>query len=138
MLVEIDKCLVRTVDLVDSRFGQADFPQVRLRGGAVARHLVGLEPGLGSDGQQLPGAEQAVLVSRMQPLRRLGTRQVWSSSIYIRLWYFAHIFAAYPLIALVRGRFHRIPPGHCQKCGYDLTGNESGTCPECGLEVEQA
>lgn len=23
-------------------------------------------------------------------------------------------------------------PGHCRKCGYDLTGNESGVCPECG------
>ena len=23
-------------------------------------------------------------------------------------------------------------PGHCQKCDYDLTGNVSGTCPECG------
>jgi hypothetical protein len=23
-------------------------------------------------------------------------------------------------------------PGHCAKCDYDLTGNESGTCPECG------
>ena len=23
-------------------------------------------------------------------------------------------------------------PGHCQKCGYDLTGNVSGVCPECG------
>jgi hypothetical protein len=21
---------------------------------------------------------------------------------------------------------------HCNKCGYDLTGNTSGTCPECG------
>ena len=20
----------------------------------------------------------------------------------------------------------------CKKCGYDLAGNESGTCPECG------
>ena len=26
----------------------------------------------------------------------------------------------------------RIPPGHCQTCGYDLTGNVSGRCPECG------
>jgi hypothetical protein len=25
--------------------------------------------------------------------------------------------------------------GHCQECGYDLTGNESGRCPECGTEV---
>ncbi len=24
------------------------------------------------------------------------------------------------------------PPGHCP-CGYDLTGNESGVCPECGM-----
>ena len=27
------------------------------------------------------------------------------------------------------------PPGHCQKCSYDLTGNESGVCPECGAEI---
>ena len=24
----------------------------------------------------------------------------------------------------------------CPVCGYDLTGNESGVCPECGTEVE--
>lgn len=24
------------------------------------------------------------------------------------------------------------PPGHCQRCSYDLTGNVSGRCPECG------
>jgi hypothetical protein len=29
----------------------------------------------------------------------------------------------------------RIPPGHCQKCGYSLTGNTSGVCPECGEKV---
>lgn len=23
------------------------------------------------------------------------------------------------------------PAGCCQECGYDLTGNESGRCPEC-------
>jgi len=26
-------------------------------------------------------------------------------------------------------------PGHCCLCGYDLTGNTSGTCPECGSAV---
>lgn len=25
------------------------------------------------------------------------------------------------------------PDGHCRHCGYDLTGNESGVCPECGV-----
>ncbi|MGQ9649774.1 MAG: hypothetical protein ACUVXJ_06675 [Phycisphaerae bacterium] len=29
----------------------------------------------------------------------------------------------------------RIPPGHCQKCGYNLTGNVSGVCPECGEKI---
>ncbi len=29
----------------------------------------------------------------------------------------------------------RVPPGHCRRCGYDLTGNKSGVCPECGAAV---
>lgn len=36
----------------------------------------------------------------------------------------------------------RYPAGCCQKCGYDLTGNESGRCPECAQpfmpETQQA
>ncbi|MFH1746134.1 MAG: hypothetical protein ABIG44_03715 [Planctomycetota bacterium] len=28
-----------------------------------------------------------------------------------------------------------IPPGHCRKCGYNLTGNVSGVCPECGEAI---
>jgi len=27
-------------------------------------------------------------------------------------------------------------PGHCRKCEYDLTGNVSGICPECGTPVQ--
>ena len=26
----------------------------------------------------------------------------------------------------------RIQPGHCPHCGYNLTGNTSGVCSECG------
>lgn len=26
----------------------------------------------------------------------------------------------------------------CRKCGYDLTGNQSGLCPECGTPIEGA
>ena len=29
-------------------------------------------------------------------------------------------------------RDRRPPRGHCQQCGYDLTGNVTGICPECG------
>jgi hypothetical protein len=27
------------------------------------------------------------------------------------------------------------PIGHCQSCGYNLQGNTSGTCPECGKAI---
>jgi hypothetical protein len=26
-------------------------------------------------------------------------------------------------------------PGFCGRCGYDLTGNTSGVCPECGWKL---
>ena len=32
----------------------------------------------------------------------------------------------------------RFKPGHCRSCGYDLTGNLSGVCPECGAAVPVA
>ena len=28
------------------------------------------------------------------------------------------------------------PCGQCSNCGYDLTGNVSGVCPECGNRVK--
>lgn len=47
-------------------------------------------------------------------------------------------FAAYPTFAFVRGplrRWRRRRKDSCVRCGYDLQGNESGVCPECGTEV---
>ena len=55
--------------------------------------------------------------------------------ITARIWMLLVFFAA---VAGIGWRFERRrpPPGHCP-CGYDLTGNVSGTCPECGIEVRQ-
>ena len=33
---------------------------------------------------------------------------------------------------------HGTPPGHCTTCGYNLTGNESGICSECGTPIPAA
>jgi hypothetical protein len=41
-------------------------------------------------------------------------------------------FCWYRTRAPVRRPF---PPGRCRKCGYNLTGNVSGRCPECGTPV---
>ncbi len=42
-------------------------------------------------------------------------------------------------VAVGRRRYRalmgRYALGHCQACGYDLTGNVSGKCPECGAVV---
>lgn len=32
--------------------------------------------------------------------------------------------------------YKAVSPGLCRKCGYDLTGNTSGRCPECGESFE--
>ena len=37
--------------------------------------------------------------------------------------------------AFVFWRDRPSPPGHCPRCRYDLTGNVSGVCPECGRAV---
>lgn len=47
----------------------------------------------------------------------------------------AIIFAFWPLVALVRGpirRRYRRRRGLCPGCGYNLAGNVTGVCPECG------
>ena len=51
--------------------------------------------------------------------------------------YFCPLWLPFLLVLIPTGYLlwrdrRRIPLGHCQKCGYDLTGNESGKCPECG------
>ena len=49
--------------------------------------------------------------------------------------YVPFLAVAVPTLLLRRFRPKPLKPGHC-RCGYDLTGNTSGVCPECGIEVQ--
>lgn len=56
---------------------------------------------------------------------------------WIPLWMVLVVTASH--IAFVVLRMHRRRrrlPHACMSCAYDLTGNESGVCPECGMIVE--
>ncbi|MBN2563246.1 MAG: hypothetical protein JXQ75_20180 [Phycisphaerae bacterium] len=54
---------------------------------------------------------------------------------YLAMGVLCLLTAAIPqVIAWLRDR-RRCAPGLCERCGYDLTGNVSGRCPECGTAV---
>lgn len=58
----------------------------------------------------------------------------------IPIWIIFLIFTTYPTVVFILGplcRWRRRRMGMCLSCGYDLTGNESGTCPECGIEIAE-
>ena len=81
-------------------------------------------------GRELPANYEGIMASTK------GFR--WS--IGLPMWALFVVFTAYPASALVRGfvrGWRRRKLGLCLKCGYDLTGNVSGVCPECGTEVPQ-
>jgi len=57
------------------------------------------------------------------------------TNLQVPAWLPAPIFAAYPVVAFIIGpmrRWRRRMQGQCLACGYNLTGNVSGVCPECG------
>ena len=54
------------------------------------------------------------------------------------IWVVTILFFAWPSVALWRGplrRHWRRKRAQCLCCGYNLTGNTSGICPECGTPI---
>jgi len=67
-----------------------------------------------------------------------GVQTTSQGHVRIPLWGPMVLFLLYPAINLVRGplrRWRRRRKGLCLRCGYDLRGNASGVCPECGLPM---
>ncbi len=69
---------------------------------------------------------------------RYSVRSFVRTWIIMPLWIPFLAFGIFPAIAFARGPFRRWRQpgdGYCIRCGYDLTGNVSGVCPECGSPV---
>ena len=65
----------------------------------------------------------------------LQTRQ-FRTDLWFPLWI---VFAAVSVPTAIIWIWSSPPrPGHCVSCGYDLTGNKSGRCPECGTPTADA
>jgi hypothetical protein len=52
---------------------------------------------------------------------------------WLPLWIPFAIFSGTALLLHARAR--KPKPGTCAKCGYNLTGNVTGVCPECGTRT---
>lgn len=68
------------------------------------------------------------------------SRRVWRNGVSygmsLPLWLMLSAVAL-PTWFLWRRDRRRIPPGHCEHCGYNLTGNTTGVCPECGQRFRE-
>jgi hypothetical protein len=74
-------------------------------------------------------------VERDRSRGREATSQRLAWHATVQLWLLFVLFSAYPATVFVRGplrRYRRQRRGLCLKCGYNLTGNVTGVCPECG------
>jgi hypothetical protein len=75
--------------------------------------------------------------------RRWNIPDVYTRMVEIPLWPLAIPFVIKGYAACMRVRRHqrvrRLILQHlCPSCRYDLTGNVSGVCPECGMKIAEA
>lgn len=69
----------------------------------------------------------------------IGTGNWKYFGVDLPLWAFVAGLLIHPAFAFFRGpvrRRRRLRRNQCLHCGYDRTGNTSGTCPECGTRYD--
>jgi len=94
---------------------------------------------LGKDGTAEYGGSALQLLQNFTSQKFSAPFPFWS--IGIPCWLAVAIFALLPgfmigqsAVGGLRRRLRALR-GRCSKCGYNLTGNASGVCPECGAKV---
>lgn len=86
-------------------------------------------------------------VTRVWRIGRTGQYSYWFevsqgrlySPVRVPVWALVALLATCPAVAVIHGplrRWNRRRRGLCLRCGYNLTGNASGICPECGKKIE--
>jgi len=79
-------------------------------------------------------SEYDLVSTSFQPPRRMAGPVIRLNGVRTHVKLPIALLIAYPLLAVVADRIRRrrVLPGHCTTCGYNLTGNTTGVCPECG------
>ena len=64
---------------------------------------------------------------------------LWAVASWFHHVFICVLFAILPIIWFInwlKTRRRLAMLGKCRACGYDLTGNTTGECPECGVVVK--
>jgi hypothetical protein len=117
--------------VLNAALRQQFFTTVMVRDGALAAWCH--EPYGCGRGIQVRGRDYFMFCFS-RTYRNSNLTPAWS--LEIPLWPMMVMFLAYPSVSLLRSRMmrrrFRAGAGLCITCGYELCGNTSGICPECG------
>ncbi len=75
------------------------------------------------------------LISSRRSMRVIPLRPIWPGFAINTISYAALLWLLF-FGSLTARRIIRRKRGHCIKCGYDLRGDFSAGCPECGWQRE--
>lgn len=99
-------------------------------------HLVSFHSGYAPDMHGLRSIPSGGSSASLPPPPALVAKSIRMHLLLVA--FLSGVCAAVPLLRGPVRRWHRARRGLCVRCGYDLTGNISGVCPECGTRIPGA